>query len=140
MASSRIVTVSIQHGFIETSFISSASGGCPGTDVLAAKNKSLLWHLEDFTTHGLQPDHKEILANTDPFPPLTIYLLFGGWPSSWTPALPWVLHCRALPIFNCLSWHLNHHFDDVIISASWENKSGICLAIINEIFMLHETM
>lgn len=38
------------------------------------------------------------------------------------------------------SWHLNHPFHDVIISASWENKSGICLAIINEIFMLHEAM
>lgn len=136
----QVVIASGRRGLIQTWLIDSASGWRAGADVLAEKNKSLLWHLEDSTTHGPQADHKEILVNTGPLLPPTIYLSFRGWRISWTSALPWALHCWALPIFNCLSWHLNHHFDDVIISASWENKSGICLAIINEIFMLHETM
>lgn len=81
-----------------------------------------------------------MLVNMSTLLPRTIYLLFGGWHLPSTSAVPRALHCGALPILNRFSWHLNHHFDDVIISASWENKSGICLAIINEIFMLHETM
>lgn len=62
-----------------------------------------------------------------------------AWPLSFSfPEGPALLGHPYLKLL--FSWHLNHPFHDVIISASWENKSGICLAIINEIFMLHEAM
>lgn len=133
-----VLIFNVQSVLIQILIINSASG--VGADILAEKNKSFLRHLEDLITLGPQPDHKEILVSTDTLLPLTIYLLFGSWHIPSASALPWTLHCRALPSLNRLSWHLDHHFNDVIISASWENKSGICLAIINEIFMLHETM
>ena len=58
---SLVLRVSVQSGCMQTDItINSASGWCARADVLTEKNKSLLWHLEDFTTHGPQPDHKEI--------------------------------------------------------------------------------
>lgn len=92
MESRLVLIFSVQSMLIQILIINSASGGCVGADVLA-ENKSLLWHLEDFIARGPQPDHKEILVNTGTLLPLAIYLLFGGWHSPSTIALPWALHC-----------------------------------------------